>query len=430
MTINGTGSGSGWAGGYDDYDSEGTTTDSTAETASGYAYYWSSSGWDNATDTNGYGYQEGWDETYSYGWGGGSQSGGGTASGSNTDDSGSSWGWTRYSGGAWYSGSGSGSTSSSGSYSESISSPGFYGGGLNWSPFATGGQGLGYGMSAPGVTVEPDAEGSGNLWSRGGADMGEEIGTMSDALMEGGGSSSPSGSSPGAEGNEGEPGETGLVRLAAVPSDYVYRTPEQREEDERISRQWLDQHPEESDQLRREEAERDAKRQRANAAAAISRTGVNPNTPWGKEAVDMLLKAQEFNDKKASAGIPWLFDCDGQAGDLAGYLSQFKLKYWMADVIGAEKQYIGAFWQHKVVVLAPKATNTKSEPVIFDPYQMFWYLSYPVKVMTFAEFAKEYPFWSPGRGYTGLNPPSNGPKRRTRPLEPPLVIPFQPFNNQ
>ncbi len=157
MTITGTGSGSGWANGYDDYDSEGTTTDSTAETASGYAYYWSSSGWDNATDTNGYGYQDGWGETYSYGWGGGSQSGGGTASGSNTDNSGSSWGWTQYSGGAWTSGSGSDSTSSSGSYSESISSPGSYG--MGWSPFATGGPGLGYGMGAPGPSGTVGAPG-------------------------------------------------------------------------------------------------------------------------------------------------------------------------------------------------------------------------------------------------------------------------------
>ncbi len=153
MTINGTGSGGGWAGGYSNHSSEGTTTESNWTSSSGYSYSGWSSGWDDATDTNGYGYQDGWDETYSYGWGSGSQWGsGGTASGSNTDDSGSSWGWTMYSGGAWYSGSGSDSTSSSGSYSESISSPGFYyGGGLSWSPFATGGQGLGYGMSAPGT---------------------------------------------------------------------------------------------------------------------------------------------------------------------------------------------------------------------------------------------------------------------------------------
>ncbi len=149
MTITGTGSGSGWAGGYSNHSSEGTTCESNWTSSSGYSYSGWSSGWDDATDTNGYGYQEGWGETYSYGCGGGSQWGGGTASGSNTDDSGSSWGWTQYSGGAWTSGSGSDSTSSSGSYSESISSPGFYGGGLNWSPFATGGQGLGYGMSAP-----------------------------------------------------------------------------------------------------------------------------------------------------------------------------------------------------------------------------------------------------------------------------------------
>ncbi len=222
MTITGTGSGSGWAGGYSNYSNEGTTCESNWTSSSGYSYSGWSSSWDNSTDTNGYGYQDGWDETYSYGWGSGSQWGsGGTASGSNTDDSGSSWGWTMYSGGAWYSGSGSDSTSSSGSYSESISSPGSYGGGLNWSPFATGGQGLGYGMSAPGVTVEPDAEGSGNLWSRGGADMGEEIGTMSDALMEAGGSSSPSGSSPGAEGNEGSPGEAGQPGWpGARPSDW------------------------------------------------------------------------------------------------------------------------------------------------------------------------------------------------------------------
>ncbi len=150
MTITGTGSGSGWASGYSNYSNEGTTFESNWTSSSGYSYSGWSSGWDNSTGTNGYGYQEGWNETYSYGWGSGLQWGsGGTASGSNTDNSGNSWGWTQYSGGAWTSGSGGDSTSSSGSYSESISSPGFYGGGLSWSPFATAGQGLGYGMSAP-----------------------------------------------------------------------------------------------------------------------------------------------------------------------------------------------------------------------------------------------------------------------------------------
>ncbi len=152
MTINGTGSGSGWAGGTSQYNNQSVTGDSTAESSSGYASYTLSSDWCDQSGTDGYGYQDGWNESYGGGSGSGWMWGSGMASGSSEQDTGYGRSWLTFSSGGWSSGWGNDGSSSSGSWQQGITSPGFYyGGGLGWSPFATGGPGLGYGQGVPGA---------------------------------------------------------------------------------------------------------------------------------------------------------------------------------------------------------------------------------------------------------------------------------------